>query len=65
MGDAVDTQHAAAHDDDSTRGRPYHDKITQDLKAMLNKRRILDRQVVRLPSAPPPLLFPIHPPLTR
>ncbi len=34
-------------DEDPTRGMPYHDKVTQDLKAMLAKRRILERNTVR------------------
>jgi hypothetical protein len=34
-------------DEDPTRGMPYHDKVTQDLKAMLTKRRILERNTVR------------------
>lgn len=34
-------------DEDPTRGLPYHDKVTQDLKAMLAKRRILERSTVR------------------
>jgi hypothetical protein len=33
-------------DDDPTRGLPYHDKITQDLKAALNKKRLLEKSIV-------------------
>ncbi len=37
---------AIGTDDDPTRGMPYHDKVTQDLKAMLQKKRQLERSVV-------------------
>lgn len=47
MGDSGEAQPTAiGTDEDPTRGRPYHDKVTQDLKAMLAKRRILERNCV-------------------
>jgi len=38
---------AIGTDDDPTRGMPYHDKVTQDLKAMLQKKRQLERSVMQ------------------
>jgi hypothetical protein len=40
---------AIGTDEDPTRGLPYHEKVTADLKAMLAKRRILERNTVHLP----------------
>jgi hypothetical protein len=34
-------------DDDPTRGLPYHDKATQDLKGLLQKKRLLEKTIVR------------------
>jgi predicted Zn-dependent protease len=34
-------------DDDPTRGLPYHDKATQDLKALLQRKRMLEKTIVR------------------
>jgi len=39
---------AIGTDDDPTRGMPYHDKVTQDLKAMLQKKRMLERTIAQL-----------------
>lgn len=47
MGDSGEAQPTAiGTDEDPTRGRPYHDKVTQDLKTMLAKRRLLERNCV-------------------
>jgi len=38
---------AIGTDDDPTRGMPYHDKVTQDLKALLQKKHMLERTVMQ------------------
>lgn len=48
-------QTAIATDADPTRGMPYHDKLTGELKQAIMKRRVLERNIVRL--APPTSSF--------
>lgn len=42
-------QTAIATDADPTRGMPYHDKLTGELKQAIMKRRVLERNIVGLP----------------
>lgn len=39
-------QTAIATDADPTRGMPYHDKLTGELKQAIMKRRVLERNIV-------------------
>lgn len=39
---------AIGTEDDPTRGLPYHEKLTQDLKILLQKKRVLDRNIVSI-----------------
>lgn len=41
-------QTAIGTEDDATRGMPYHDKLTADLKQAILKKRILERNIVGL-----------------
>lgn len=47
---AEKAQTAIATDADPTRGMPYHDKLTGELKQAIMKRRVLERNIVGLPS---------------
>lgn len=42
-------QTAIATDADPTRGMPYHDKLTGELKQAIMKRRVLERNIVGPP----------------
>lgn len=42
-------QTAIATDEDPTRGMPYHDKLTGELKQAIMKRRVLERNIVGPP----------------
>jgi len=48
MAIADGTQAASAVADDSTRGRPYYEKLRRDLKQILDKKRELDRSMSAL-----------------
>lgn len=45
-------QTAIATDADPTRGMPYHDKLTGELKQAIMKRRVLERNIVGFPPTP-------------
>jgi hypothetical protein len=49
-------QTAIATDADPTRGMPYHDKLTGELKQAIMKRRVLERNIVSPPTTSPFLL---------
>jgi hypothetical protein len=42
-------QTAIATDEDPTRGMPYHDKLTGELKQAIMRRRVLERNIVGSP----------------
>jgi hypothetical protein len=46
MADKAPQATAIGTDDDPTRGMPYHDKLTADLKALMARKRIIDNNVV-------------------
>ena len=50
-------QTAIATDADPTRGMPYHDKLTGELKQAIMKRRVLERNIVGPPLLASPFLF--------
>lgn len=47
-------QTAIATDADPTRGMPYHDKLTAELKQAIIKRRMLERNIVGAPGPSAP-----------
>lgn len=53
-------QTAIATDADPTRGMPYHDKLTGELKQAIMKRRVLERNIVGLAPPTSSFLFVVH-----
>lgn len=47
MAENIPPTTAIGTDDDPTRGMPYHDKVTADLKVLIYKKRVADKTVVR------------------